>query len=269
MPDKTNSVVELASEDSMGIKKRPTTVSSKLLKIIEVFTPQEPHLSLSEISRKTGIPLATSYRFVNEWVTWGGLVRLPDGRYEVGTKLWEIGVQSPSLQVLRNAALPFLEDVLAETKQTAQLAILEGFDALYVEKLVARNSTVTISRVGSRLPLHATGVGLVLLAHSSADFVDEFLKGTRKKYTPYTVTDANEIRQRLIQIRRLGVIRVDEELHYGVASFAAPIKDRTGRTIAAISAVVPVSQKDDKTLELLVRVAGVGTSRVLGYKGNK
>ena len=183
------------------------SVSSKLLTVIEAFTATESALSLSEISRKTSLPLATTYRFVSEWVAWGGLIRRADGKYIIGTRLWEVGVQSPNLQILRNAAVPFLEDLVSETKQTAQLAILEGFDALYVEKIAARNSSVTISRVGKRLPLHATGVGLIFLAQANAEYVERYLSRPLKKFTPHTVVDPSLIRKRLNTIKRM-------HLHY-------------------------------------------------------
>jgi len=262
----------LSLNESMPAKKRARqtqSVSSKLLRVIEAFTSAEPALTLSEISRKTEIPLPTAYRFVGEWVAWGGLVRRADGRYVVGTRLWEVGVQSPNLQILKNAAIPYLEDLVSETKQTAQLAILEGFDALYVEKIAARNASVSISRVGSRLPLHATGVGLILLAQSDSDFIENYLARPLKKFTNHTITDPELIHPRLVNIRRTDLIRVEEELHTGILSIAAPVKDRSGKTIAAISSVVPIAQKDDKSLEFLVRSAGIGASRVLGFRGIK
>ena len=247
----------------------PRSVSSKLLSIIEVFSVSEPSLTLSEISRRTGLPLATTYRFMGEWVAWGGLVRLPTGKYSLGTKLWEIGVQSSDLQLLRNAAFPFLEDLLTETRQHTHLAILEGFDALYVEKISARNSTLAVARVGRRLPLHATGVGLVLLANAGKDFIDAYLEKPLKKYTPNTIIDPSVIRRRLATIKTSDVARVDEELHVGVISIASPVRGKTGKTVAAISVVVPVAHPGERGLHPMVRIAGLGISRVLGFRGNK
>lgn len=247
----------------------PRSVSSKLLSIIEVFGISEPSLTLSEISRKSNLPLATTYRFVGEWVKWGGLVRNPNGKYSVGTKLWEIGVQSSDLQLIRTAAFPFLEDLLNETRQHTHLAILEGFDALYVEKISARNSTLAVARVGRRLPLHATGVGLALLANAERDFIDEYLGRSLKKYTAHTITDPQKIRQRLAYIRTSDVVRVDEELHVGVISVASPVRGKTGKTIAAISVVVPVTHTGSRALEPMVRIAALGISRVLGFRGRK
>ncbi|TFB69756.1 IclR family transcriptional regulator [Cryobacterium glaciale] len=245
------------------------SVSSKLLGVIEIFTASDVALSLSDIARKSDLPLATTLRFVREWVAWGGLIRLDDGRYAVGTRLWEVGVQAPSLQSLRNAALPFLDDLLVGTRQNAQLAILQGFETLYVEKISARNSTVLMSRVGMRLPLHATGVGLVLLANSGQNYIDEYLELPLKKYTACTVVDPRQVRQRLASIRVTGFVRAEEELHSGVISLAAPVHDRSGRTVAAISAVVSVEQRNDRSLDMMVRVAGLGVSRALGFRGSR
>ena len=164
--------------------------------------------------------------------------------------------------------MPFLEDLLAATKQHSQLAILEGKDALYVEKLSSRSSTALVSRPGIRLPLHATGVGLVLLAHSSEGFLTEFLSSELPRYTENTVVSPERIRERLTSIRANGFVRVQEELHLGVVSIAAPVRDRLGKTIAAMSVVVPVEDKNKPALDTLVQWGAQGTSRVLGYRKN-
>ena len=243
------------------------TVADKLFAILDAVRENKAgRASLSGIASSAGLPVSTAHRLIAEWVRWGGLVRESDGMYSIGTKLWETGVTSPSIRNLRAAAMPFLEDLLYATKQHSQLAILDGLDALYVEKLSSRNSTALVSRPGIRLPLHATGVGLVLLAHAGEHLIKEYLSQELQRYTKNTVTNPSDIRQRLGTIRVNGFVRVEEELHHGVLSIAAPVRDRAGTTIAAMSIVVPVSESNRPSLETLVQWGAQGTSRMLGYR---
>ena len=243
------------------------SVASKLFAILDsVQQHQDGSPTLTEIAQSTGVPISTAHRLVAEWVAWGGLERQPDGGYSIGQRLWEIGVTSPNIQNLRAAAMPFLEDLLYASKQHSQLAILDGADALYIERLSSRTSTAIVSRPGRRLPLHATGVGLVLLAYSSPKFIADFLAKDLHRFTPQTMVDAASLSNRLETIRRQGLARTDEELHAGALSIAAPVRDRAGTVIAAMSIVVPVSDRDRPALETLVQWGALGASRLLGYR---
>ncbi len=243
------------------------SVAEKLFAILDAVREHRlGRVSLSEIAVAANLPVSTAHRLIGEWVAWGGLDREEDGTYMIGTKIWETGVASPSIQSLRTAAMPFLRDLLHATKQHAQLAILQGLDALYVEKLSSRNATRLVSRQGIRLPLHATGVGLILLAHAGESVVGEYLSQDLRRFTEKTVVDEQEIRQRLGMIRVNGFVRVEEELHHGVLSIAAPVSDRTGNTIAAMSIVVPVTENHPPAMETLVQWGARGASRMLGFK---
>ena len=243
------------------------SMAAKLFSVLDaVRNSTDNRASLSRIAASANLPVSTAHRLIAEWVKWGGLVREEDGSYAIGTKLWETGIISPSIRRLRAAAMPFLEDLVNATKQHSQLAILEGSDALYVEKLSSHNATRLISRPGIRLPLHATGVGLVLLAHAGDAFLKDFLSRDLPKFTEQTVNKPEEIRERLQRIRMSGSVRVEEELHEGVLSIAAPVRDRMGSPIAAISVVVPIADRNKPEIETLVQWGARGTSRVLGYR---
>ena len=125
---------------------------------------EQPRLSLSEIAERSGTPLTTAHRLLAELTEWGALVRRPDGRYEIGRKLWDLGLLAPVQLELRQVAAPFLMDVHTAIRDTVHLAVRDGLSALYVERVSGRESVPVVSTVGSRLPLHATGVGKVLLA---------------------------------------------------------------------------------------------------------
>ncbi len=243
------------------------SVASRLFAILDAFTsPPARALSLTEISQRAGLPLSTTHRMVAEWVAWGGLARLDDGRYSLGLRLWEVGVQTPTARNLRTLALPYLEDLFEATREHVHLAILDGSDALYVEKLSGHQPVHVISRVGGRLPLHATGVGLVLLAFAPSELIDDYLATPLTKFTPSTMTEPTEVRRRLAEIRATGVARMREEMTPGSSSLAAPILDRTGQVVAAVSAVTRTVPQENPAQELAVRQAARGISRTLGYR---
>jgi len=244
------------------------SVAARLFAILDAFTAPSTatSLSLTAISQRTGIPLSTTHRLVAEWVKWGGLARQDDGRYSLGMRLWEVGVQTPTARNLRTIALPYLEDLYETTREHVHLAILDGRDALYVEKLSGHHAVRVISRVGGRLPLHSTGVGLVLLAYAANDLIQAYLGATLQRFLPQTVTSPDALRKRLAGIRTQGIAYMSEEMTAGSSSLAAPIRDRTGQVVAAISIVTRTAPQPDPEHERAVRIAAQGVSRALGYR---
>ena len=247
------------------------SVAARLFAIVDAFTTPTAaaSLTLTAIAERAGLPLSTTHRLVTEWVTWGGLTRQDDGRYALGLRLWEVGVQTPTARNLRTIALPYLEDLFEVSREHVHLAILDGHDALYLEKLSGHSPVRIISRVGGRLPLHSTGVGLVLLAYAPTDVIQAYLGASLQRFLPQTVTSPDELRRRLAGIRAQGIALMSEEMTAGSSSIAAPIRDRTGHVVAAVSTVTRTTAPAapiDPTQELAVRVAAQGISRALGYR---
>ncbi len=257
-----------AGSEASGSSEAGASVASRLFAVLDTLTsaPLARSLSLTEIATRAGLPLSTTHRMVAEWVEWGGLVRLEDGRYGLGLRLWEVGVQAPTARNLRTIALPYLEDLYESTHEHVHLAILEGHDALYVEKLSGHHAVEVISRVGGRLPLHATGVGLVLLAFAPAELLDSYLAAPLTKFTSSTMTQPEALRRRLAEIRATGLARMSEEMTPGSSSIAAPILDRTGQIVAAASVVTRTTSSVNPEHEAAVRQAARGISRSLGYR---
>src|SRR4051812_24082652 len=116
------------------------TVTSRVLSVLAIFDGRHRRLSLSQISRRAGMPLATAHRLVGELAAWGALERDADGRYQIGLRLWEVAALAPRGLGLREAALPYLEDLYEATHQHVQLAVLDGVDVVYVERLSGRGA---------------------------------------------------------------------------------------------------------------------------------
>src|SRR6516165_435507 len=163
-----------------GVRSRSDerSVTARGLAVLDAFTQAAPALSLSEIARRAGLPLTTAHRLVSELRAAGALERDGDGRYRIGLRLWEIGSLAPRGVPLREAALPFLEDLYEVTHENAQLGVREGHDVVYIERIAGRRAVSVLTRVGGRFPLPASGIGLVLLAHAPEHVQREVLEGS-------------------------------------------------------------------------------------------
>ncbi|TNC22870.1 IclR family transcriptional regulator [Amycolatopsis alkalitolerans] len=242
--------------------KAPSVVD-RVLDVFGAFTPDRPSLSLSELSRRTGLPLSTTHRIVGELARRGALERQEDGQYRVGLWLWEIASLSHGMG-LREAAMPYLEDLYEATHENVQLAVLDAPEVVYVERISGRNAVSILSRVGSRLDAHATGVGLVLLAHAPAEVQEKVLAGPLKAYTPKTICAPEQLRRVLADVRRDGFVISDRQVELVSLSVAAPVYGHQDSVVAAISIVVPAAGTEPRTLVPAVRAAARGISRRLG-----
>ena len=238
-------------------------VALRLLAVLDAFDQGgDGTLTLAEIAERAELPVSTAHRLATRLVEWGGLERTPSG-YRLGLKLWRLGTRQPTTRALRQVALPYLEDLLELTRQSVQLAVRDGRQALYLDRLMARDSVVVLADVGRRLPLHATAVGLVLLAHGGPALLEEVLAAEPQRFLPATMTTREALAPRLATIRREGVARTRDEMTPGSASIAAPLTDGTGQVVAAISVIVPSDRAPEHAHEVAVRLAAAGISREL------
>ncbi|HLL65436.1 MAG TPA: IclR family transcriptional regulator [Micromonosporaceae bacterium] len=244
------------------------SVTARVLRLLDAFSIDSPQLTLSQLSRRADLPLSTAHRMVDDLVRWGALERDGDGRYRIGLRLWELGALAPRGVGLREAAMPFLEDLYEATHENVQLAVLDGTEALYVERISGRGAVKIRTRVGGRLPLHATGVGLVLLAHAPVELQERIIAGPLRRFTDKTITSPHGLRRVLADIRRDRYAVTDGQVELVALSVAAPITDRTNEVVAALSVVVPADRAPEPYIPA-VRAAARGVSRVLGAPGTR
>lgn len=218
----------------------------RMLTLLEAL--DEPRLTLTEVAMKADLPISTAGRILNALEQWGGVSRGVDGTYEVGHRLWEIGARASKASVLREASRPALARLSGSTGESAQLAVLEGGSALIVECLAANNARPIATRVGGRLPFHASAAGRVLLAHEDDDFIAKVLRGKLQRLTPYTQVMPGRLAQELLAVRRGGAAAVREEMTLGRSSVAAPVRDRVGTVVAALGVVVTSNADLDRLL---------------------
>jgi DNA-binding IclR family transcriptional regulator len=241
------------------------SVTSRALGMLDAFDSSAPRLTLSEIAQRSGTPLATAHRLLAELTGWGALVRRADGRYEIGRKLWDLGLLAPVQSELRQVAAPFLQDLHTTIRDTVHLAVRDGLHALYVERISGRDSVPIVSQVGTRLPLHATGVGKVLLAAAPDEVVEETLRSLTR-LTRHTVVEPVRLRRELADVRRRRYARTSEEMSAGAASLAVPVQVEAGQgplVVAALGIVVPPHRRDLPRLVPVLEVAARGIGREL------
>ena len=237
-----------------------SSMAARALSLLDAFDADHPRLTLSELALRAALPLSTAHRLVAELVAWGGLERRPDASYEVGRRIWRLGLLAPVSLGLRDLALPYLQDLSAATGENAHLAVRDGTSALYVERISGRAAVPIVSRAGTRLPLHATGVGKVLLAHASDDVVAQTLAVARRA-TPYTVVTPGGLRRQLADVRRRGYALTAEEMTLGTRSVAVPVVDPQDRVFAAVGIVVASNRRDLTRLVPALLVAARGMAR--------
>ena len=244
-----------------NISRPGATVVSRTVALLTAFDETHPRLTLTELARRADLPLPTAHRLAGELTTLGLLTRTPSGHYVVGRRLWHIGLLAPMQTGLREVAAPFLQDLYAGTLATIHFAVRDGTRVLYLERLSGERSVPVVSKTGSRLALHATGVGKVLLAYAPADVQQKVLSSLRR-ITPYTITQPAQLRAQLDRIPADGYATTAEEMTLGACSVAVPIY-RGDDVAAALGIVVPSLRRDKARLVSALKVAAHGISRTL------
>jgi DNA-binding IclR family transcriptional regulator len=252
--------------ESAGLSGRPT-VTAKVLALLGAFDATHRDLSLTELARRAGLHLSTAQRRAAELVAWGALERTETRGYRIGLRLWEVGSLAPRGTTLREVALPFLEDLYVVTRENVQLAVRDGTEVVFVERLAGSSAVPVLTRVGGRFALHATGVGLVLLAHAPAEIVDQVLAKGLTRYTSTTITAPAQLRRVLADVRRDGYAVSRGAVTTDALSVAAPITDSRGHVVAAASLVVAAIGARPASLAPVVRTAARAISRAYGQAG--
>ncbi len=236
--------------------------------IFDCFAPDRPELGVSELARRTGLPKSTVHRLAAELVRLGLLEPVdpsgPATGLRLGLRLFELGQLVPRQITLRDAARPFMEDLRSATGNHVHLAVLDGVEVVYVEILHARLAQPLPSRVGGRLPAHATGVGKAILAFSAPDVVRARLDAGLRRFTAYTIIMPGALGRELAAIRAGGVAFDRQESAMGVVCAACPVFGPDDAVVGAISVTGRSERLDIERMAPAVRTAALALSRTLG-----
>ena len=242
------------------------SVIHRVVRILSAFGDESPALHLRELARLVGLPVSTVHRLVAELEVEGLLVRDGSGRLRHGHRLWEIASRGSQASSLREAALPVMEDLLHGSGNHVSLGVLEGTDVLYLERLAADDAIINITRVAGRLPVHGCSAGLIFMAFAPEEEQERFLHRRLPKLTPETVTDPDELRVLLADIRRNGYVSMAGIIVEESSGISVPIFVEDRRTVAALTLIAPRGQEQLAATVPQLKFAARAISRRLGYE---
>jgi len=255
-----------------GITRSATLGSvANAARVLKAFTPNEREWGVTDLARRLGIAKSTAHRLLATLTDEGLLEQDPaSGRYRLGLIVFDMAAAAQSMD-LHEAVLAPMTQLRNRTGETVQVAVLDGREVVYVERLDSPNTLRLFLEVGRRNSAHSTGCGKALLAFLPPEQLDRRLRNWKlNAKTPHTITDATALRRDLAEARRRGYAVNRRESEAGVISVAAPIRDIGGRPIAAISVAGPAERlevHERAIAQATVECAAV-ISRRLGYRGS-
>ncbi len=239
-----------------------TSVLKRAFCLLEVLGSDGTSVGLAELARRAGLPKATAYRLANQLIDLHVLERAGQ-EYQLGLKLFELGNSVARQRELREAALPFMEDLYEATHETIHLGVLDDIEVLYVEKIAGRRRCAVPTTLGSRKPLYCTGLGKAILAYSTPQLVEAVIQNGLPRCTRYTITDPHRLELELTRAAETGVAYDREEYELGITCVGSPLLNRAGRAWAAISVTGPATRFHPERTAAAVRTAALGLTRVL------
>src|ERR687885_1827948 len=213
----------------------------KVTQILDLFSLERPEWGVSEVARALELPKSTTSELMSTLANQRLLSRSVKGRYRLGWRLFELSQTLLDTTEFRIEARRVMEELVRRWRETVHLAVLDGVQAVYIEKLQPTPAVkIQITRAGARLPAHCSGVGKVLLAHSDWEYVAELLGDQGiPALTSNTITSLDDLAEELERVRERGCAYDLEETLVGLCCAAAPIYSSDGKVNAAVSFSVP------------------------------
>lgn len=249
--------------------KRPPRgepVIDRTLSLLNCFSDDKRELTLGELSARSGIPLSSTLRLAQGLLKWGALERLPSGEFVIGVRLWEVASLAPRGHGVRELALPFLEDLYEVSRHHVLLAVLDGQEAILIERLSSRRAPAVAYRLGGRLPLRSTAVGRVLLAGQPSTVREAMLaQPLDQDFQVEQLGSTDELRRELHDVARLGYSVVRRTVPSHTVSLAAPILGADRKVAAAVSILAPDGAFSPEVALPALRATARSISRALGF----
>ncbi len=228
------------------------------LAILACYTPERPVLGISELADMLGMSRSTTHRYVITLVALGYLVQGPRRKYHLALHVADLGLSAMSSTSLREHAHPYIDELGRRSGFAVALAVLDGPEIEYVDRVRARRRGQSLAglqlAVGSRLPVHCTAMGKLLLADLPPHDQSAVLAETKlTRHGPHTITNRTALRNELQQIHEHGLASSGEELVRGLLAIAAPVRNESRETVAAVGMA---AQSTTISLEALVEHLG-------------
>ena len=244
----------------------------RALDILESFDLSAEELGVTELAHKLNLHKNNVFRLLATLEVRGYIEQdRKSGNYRLGIKTFEIANVFLHHLGLRRQARPILEELVNKCDETANLAILDGSDVIYVLMHETSQTVRIVLRLGQRLPAHCTAAGKAQLAFESADRLQLLFKDTPlRKLTENTIVSPEALRGHLREVAKVGFALDNEEFELGVRCLAAPVRDYSHKVVASVGLSGPLSrfsmERIEKELVPLVKEAGEKISERLGYE---
>ncbi|MFG2626466.1 IclR family transcriptional regulator [Streptomyces sp. NPDC048473] len=246
---------------------------TRALDILELFLEGDGTLSAPDIVRKLQLPRTTVHELVTTLAVRSYITPVPErpGYYRLGVRPYQLGSRYAEQLDLAAEGQAVARSVAETCDETVHVAILEDTHVIYIAKVDSTHAVRMVSATGRRLPAHCTSVGKVLLASLPEKELSSRVPDGAElvAMTPHSITDPGALREALAAIRERGIAVESRESNPDVSCVAAPVRDRSGRVVAALSVSVPMIRWSDARQEELAQLATKGAadlSQRLGYR---
>jgi len=263
----------VGDDEAVPARRQHSTLSSvrNAARLLKEFSRGSREIGVTELSRRLGIGKSTAHRLLNTLAEERLLEQDPDtGAYRLGLAMYELGASVSMHTDLHEACSPVVDQLRNATRETVQVAVLDGREVVYVERRESPQTLRLFGRVGHRNDANCTSTGKLLLAYLPPERLDEVLDGWQlPRKTPHTIHDPLILRRELEQIRGRGWAENVNEAEMGVASISAPIRNGLGEVVAALSVAGPLQRLSGDSLKRFARPtveAGLAISRRLGFR---
>lgn len=258
-------MVELAQKDS------PYIIASvdRAIELLMLLGRSPRDMGVTELAKALGVQKSTAHSLLQTLLFRGFVRQTDNGRYALGYGLIKLGEACAEQLDIRSIARPVMNELAEETQEIALLAVLAGASLIIIDRVEPQRQFLIIPKFDFSITLHSTAVGKVLLANAPEEVVEEFFEHGLAQFTPYTLTDKDELRRELARIREEGFAVGCNETIEGVTCIAVPIYDSGGKVAAALSvssaSSVLVAERHFGVIRTLKEKAAM-ISRRLGYQ---
>lgn len=221
---------------STGIQTRDFSTSlARGLRVITAFDSDHEEMTLSDVARRADMTRAAARRYLLTLCELG--YATGDGKYfRLTPRVLELGFAFLTSMHIWERAQPFMEQLTEQVNESCSISVLEGTDIVYVARVPTKRIMSVALGIGTRLPAFCTSMGRVLLAELRPADLDAYFRAAAfTALTPHTITDPVLLRQRIDEVRQRGFAMVDQELEVGLRSIAVPIRNQSGRVLAAMN----------------------------------
>ncbi|RJX23855.1 MAG: IclR family transcriptional regulator [Dethiobacter sp.] len=248
----------------------------RVLNIVEVMAQEGTPVTVTDLAEKVGLKISTVHRLLSTLTHRGYVEQDPDdNKYRLGLKLLEVGNAALYSSDIRSVARPYLEELVERCNETANLAILDKTDVVYIDQVESKNFIIVkmFAQVGNRGPVHCTASGKALLAFLPDEKLEEILNQTQlTRFTNETITDAQHLKKELKRIREEGYALDWGEREEHVRCIAAPVFNHEGRVAASISVSGPSTRittyyMKNELVDIIKDIAAKISHR-MGYNAN-